>query len=247
MTNPHKELRALKELLSDSNIEDEPMEPNQMNDFERSMRILQIAGEMTLLRTAFGYNNMRSRVKSTKSIMNKFAYFETTDLTTTQDIAAITVVKPDIDGCYQVLCDFLQRGYTPYYKVMDTLNDPINKCRTLDVYLRNERDSFELQIRYPEADRIHTATHDPYKDSTSPLDPNPKIVLEVRRQFEQLAQRTELHDKSIYDILDALTTNPQMGRSWRVFKTSPEIDSILSQYDIQRPSEEVMAENKVFI
>ena len=242
-----KDLIMLKSILHDCNMEDKEMSLHKMNLFDKAMYRIQILGKVSELRNSKGYENMRSRVKSTKSIMNKYAYLETTDLTAVQDILAMTIIKPTINECYQVFEDFLKRGFIPYYKLLDTLKNPINKYQSLDTYFKNDIDSFELQIRLPDSDKSYISTHGEYKDRTTPLKPKVEIVQRVRKLFETIEASDKKEINSIFDLLVEASPNPKMCYEWRIFNITPELDSILSKYNISTPTLKYISSTRVFI
>jgi len=215
---------------------DKNLKISDMSNFDRAMYQIQLLGKLTELRNTYGYKNIRSRVKTVKSIMNKYAYLETTDLTSIQDIVGITIIQPSINECYQVFEDFLKRGFVPYYKLLDTLKEPINNYSSLDTYFKNDRDSFELQIRTIEADKLYLFTHEQYKKRTKVLNPNRKLIFQIKQQFEKIETlEFSKNINSIFDLLIELTPSPKECFRWRILKSTSELNTILNSYNIEIP------------
>lgn len=235
-----KDLEALHRFFIGYDIDDERTDFSGDTKFEAGLHNIQLAGKRALDEITSQFEVVRGRVKSSKSFLNKCAYLRTIDITTIQDIVAVTIVRENIDDCYEALREILSYGFVPYFKLLDTLRTPINNYGSLDMHLRNGTTSFEMQIRPPLFDESYQATHGRYKDKTTAIEIDSVVMNDVKAQLESLAEK-DVVGMSIYDILVLASHTPLACYQWRTLKIDDMVRGILKSAGI------VVAENQVII
>lgn len=241
-----KDLEALHRFFKGVNIDDEAVDFTRASAFEIGLYRIQQAGKRALEEVSEQLQPERGRVKSSKSLLNKLAYLKTPDITTVQDIVAVTMIREDVDSCYQAFQQLLDSGFIPYFKILDTLRTPINNYGSLDTHLRRDGVSFELQIRPPLFDRTYQETHGRYKDKTTATEIDIDMMNAVREQISSLAER-DVCALSTYNILILASNSPRMCYQWRTFKVDALIGDMLLSKGVSMPKDVIIPERRVFI
>ena len=241
-----KDLVELHEFFEGHDIDDGKINFATASIFEISLYKIQQASNRALEKVSRDIGFDKGRVKSSKSFLNKCAYLKITDLTTVQDVVAITLIRPTIQSCYETLENLFKEGYVPYFKVLDTLRSPINKYGSLDTHLKKDSVSFELQIRTPEFDEVYHETHGCYKDRTTAIDIDVNQMSTVRKEIETLRNQDVLN-LSTNEIFKKASYAPKMCDSWRTLKIDNLLKDMLNKYNIEFADEVIIPNMRVFV
>ncbi|MBI5798061.1 hypothetical protein HZA98_04120 [Candidatus Woesearchaeota archaeon] len=194
----------------------------------------------------FSQTNVVSRIKSPESMLFSMLCSRKRDLNQVNDFLGFRSLVPTIDNCYELLEELLSDGFSPYWRVFDSLDRDPTLYRSLDINLHIENVPFQLQIRTPtleQACQKEELAHEKYKkkriekfkhylhnDKEWGIEFRLALLKCIQLQFEQGHALAEKASFSFKDALDAYSEKPLNYHLIRHLQLSDRSSEILGEY-----------------